>query len=308
MKYISNDWMMSEGPDRRKSIAAKDCVACGILTPKYEWSTDLPRRAIPVLHAKEESLWTELFVDLIIVGQFYSMGVLAEKCTSNEYENKRWPGIFHLSCFFCMLYNTNALLGEHSNRFAMSGTASNIFYYFYAMSLFVMCFNFAPDDEYFCKDSNDLGDDSLQVGTFSGFIFSRLSFAILYLVTAYYAPTDRFWNQVCFTTWIHIFIVFYTIFAVAQQNANAIYSAVILEWVLHSFRRVGYCDKFLKFFLPHTQLGSYTIPMDIWKVQERAGVWVCMTLGEGIIALVYGTPNTHKESSFQRLISFTREQ
>ena len=218
--------------------------------------------------------WTELFIDLVFVGQFIVLAENIKEC------GQTFDHIFWIWTVFTIAWGTRNNLDAFNNRFKIFAGFAKLLDLWFVLGLLIMIANHTPTG--LC--SEDTIPDYLMQGFGIGFLMCRACTQGLYAMIMKVHPEYQY---------VLGFFFYYGII----QNALFAISLIILDtkhsnmtWV---FYVVAFSD-FLLFFILRVYVSTCLIlipeklnfiPLNIWRAQERHSIFIVMVLGESVIAL-----------------------
>ena len=235
-----------------------------------------------------------MFIDLVYVAMFMSVGYILEYCGSAA-------EVMDLAfCLFAVMFISRLAIDEYSNRFFRDDIFHRLVYFVYTYGVFIMTLNI----NYTYSGHRLLADSSLDhnavglcpyVKTYwngfaYGFFITRGSLVLLYTMVSYQNKDARMqFGLAIFRHTISILIV------AANLNHEkrfyiSYYPAIAVEVFFHVLPQILGIIKEMKvqhqlpIFLDN--LTNSTYPMDIYEYQARLGIFYMMTLGESIIQLL----------------------
>jgi len=245
--------------------------------------------------AATEGNWIFLFVDLVFVALISKLSMVLENCALSVHT-------YVFCCtVFTVMYVTRLQLDDYSNRFYCNDVFHRILYFGYTLAMFIMALNVNSIDTGGLHNDAICSANLYDFGFASGFIISRCTILVLYVVLMYEDPVKarkQFLGQIIRTA-LSAFIVFVLVMveiAAEQKKTKGPFPPTyrIYIYVVALFIEIGYTC------LHHIVLGmrkmGYELwenlisveyyPMDVLAHQSRQGSFIMMVLGEAVIALL----------------------
>jgi hypothetical protein len=253
-------------------------------------------------HEAGES-WITLFIDLVYVAMFMSVGYMLEYCGSQSEVMKRsW-------LIFLIMFNSRLGIDEYSNRFFHDDVFHRLVYLIYTLGVFIMTLNINytyKDHRRFLIAHDPLGDcpfvEEYWNGFSYGFFITRGSLLVLYALVCSSNKEARKQFTIPMITYISSMVIISIAVKSHLGFAESYLPAVVIE-VLGSMlpHVVGALESY-GINIPFSEYTNESYPLDIYEYQARLGIFYMMTLGESMIQLLSRVYNEHVEESVYKFV------
>ena len=239
------------------------------------WSSDRQTVIINDTEPVEDIGWVEYFIDLIYVALFIHATKVMKQCGAGDTNVTKWA-FMGITFFWSLRYQ----IDEYFIYFALPKSVSRPIMMFYCLGIYMILSN--SHVEVCSADATQV--EVAFVAT--GFIITRLVLLLMYVHAVIHHPLTT--KQFSIHIGIQGFAIFSVIISqIASPGFKSLESAFIFV----------FCMDFFNIFIKRAPilfmeplnvsrdflLSYVAVPNDVWKAEERHGIFILMAIGEVII-------------------------